>query len=456
MAKVKFDYDLIVIGSGAAGSVAAEIAARSGRRVAIIEQADFGGSALTRSDIPLQAMLTAAHALDEARRSASFGLRSNAIGYNYPTINNWKHLATRRSGAMELIEFWKKQGIDVFRGRAHFLSSNEISIARRRLTSDKFLIATGSKAITPNIPGIEAIDYLTMETALNLLRPPKTLFIVGADVVGVQMAELFSIFGTKVYLADTKKRILSSEDDEISELTGKVFERVRGVSVLTSSRVIAVKNESLAVKVNYLSGQTEHSVKVEKVLIATGQSPEVDLGLESANIEYDANGIKTDNCLTTSAQNIYAAGDVLGHHMNAQSAMYEGKLAVSNMFGKNKEQLNYESIPRVIWTNPEIAAVGATEADLVRADIHFKRSVQTNQIMARANVSNFAIGFAKLLTDTKGRMLGASVVAPHAAEIIGSAGVAIANGLTAAEFANATQPFGSWSESLRLAAAKVK
>ena len=460
MAKTKYDYGLIVIGSGAAGSVAAEIAAgaikSSGQKVALIEAAQLGGATPHTSDIPVGALMEAAHVLDAAQRGAAMGLRTNTIGYNYPSVRAWKDLASKRSGAAGLAEHLRSRGVDLFRGRAHFVSDHEISIGRRHLSAEKFLIATGSKALIPEIPGLEKVNFLTPETAIDLLRPPKSLFVVGGGTAGVQMAELFSIFGSKVYLAEAKRRILPREDDEVSATISEVFKKTRGMEILISARVISVKAESLTTRVTYLSGEAEHSVKVEKVLFATGRTPNTDMGLENAGVEYDQSGVKTDEFLQTSARNIWAAGDVLGRLNTTQSALYESRIAANNLLGKPKIAPNYQIVPRMIWTSPEIAAVGATEKDLTREDTKFHRSIIQNVNVARANTSNFAAGFTKILTGSKGEILGAVVVAPNAAETIGELTLAIQSGLTAGQLSEIVQPFGSWSEVVRLACAKVR
>ena len=454
MAKVTYDYDLIVIGSGPAGSLAAESAARAGKRVAIIEQGILGGSAPTVGDVPLQALLAAAHAFDEARRAAAFGIRTSTIGYNYPSIKNWKDLVVRRSGVASTGDYLRGRGISIFKGRAHFLSPNQLSIGRRHLSAEKILIATGVLPTIPSIPGLDTIDYVTAETAIDLVRPPKTLLVIGAGVTGVQLAELFAIFGTKVYLLEAKKRILPSQDDEVSEALSDIFRKQRGMEIITSASVVAVKRENPLVQVNYLSGEHEHSVKVEKVLVTTGWSPNSDIGLENAGVNHDRSGIYTNEYLATSSRHIFAAGAVIGRSVSTQAALAESKIVARNLWARTPTAMNYPSLPLTIWTSPEVAAVGATEADLVREDVKFRRSIVSNNAITRANVANFGLGFTKILTDTKGVLLGATIAAPHAAETITVAALAIDKGLTARELAELAPPFGSWSEALRLACLK--
>ena len=455
MTKTKFDYDLIVIGSGAAGSVAAEVAARGGQKVALIEAEKLGGSAPNTTDVPVGALLHAAHVYDVARTGTDFGIRSATLGYNFPSVNAWKDLAVRRSGANATGEYLQARGVTLFRGRAHFLSRNEISIGRRHLSAEKFIIATGSHQIIPDIPGIEKISYLTAETAINLLKPPKSLAIIGAGVTGIQFAELFAIFGSKVHLIEAKKRILSEVDDEVSAALTEVFIKQRGVEVHTSARVIAAASDGPSVRLKFLQGEHEHSLRIDKVLVATGSAPNLDMGLENADIKYDQSSIKVDDFLTTTAPNIFAAGDVLGRFGRTHTAIYQARIAVHNLTAKIKIPADYRAVPRVIWTSPEIATVGLTEEDLVRKDIKFHQSIVQNSSVARANIGNCTIGFTKILTDQKGVIFGATVMAPHAAETIGELGLAIQHRMTAQQIAETIHPFGSWNEVVRLACAKV-
>ena len=213
--KFKADYDLIVIGSGAAGSAGALMAASAGQKTAIVEADKWGGSTLNYSDVPFNALFHATHLLDQAITGAKFGLSSANLRYNYPTINNWKNAAMRRAGAGSK-KIFEEAGIACFSGLAHFLSPLEISIGNRRLSAKKFLIATGSQMIDTGIKIPENLNYLTPETVLNLIRPPKTLFIVGAGSTGCELAQYFAELGTKVLIADVTGHLLTPLDNYIS------------------------------------------------------------------------------------------------------------------------------------------------------------------------------------------------------------------------------------------------
>ena len=453
--KNNFDYDLIVIGSGAGGSAAATIAARNGKKVAIIEEDTFGGDSPNWSDVPTKALLHAAHLYDDARHGAKFGLRSNTLGYNYPSLRAWKDLAVKRTGAAGNRKFYESHGIDTFAGHAQFLSPNEISVNRKHLSAAKFLVATGSRWVAPNIPGLEDMQYLTPRTILESLRPPKSLYVIGAGTIGVEIAQLMATFGTKVYLAEIAARILPKEEEEVGELFEKFLKDTKGITSLAQTRTIAVTKDGLGYRVNLLRGGVEKTVRVEEILVATGRMPNVDLGLENAHITYDPTGIKTNEYLQTSARHIYAAGDVIGRGEHTHTALLESQIAAHNLYSKNQVAPDYSATPRLTFTNPGVASVGLTEYDCIKRDLKINKSLAPLTIIARSNTSDFRDGFAKIITDKKGVLLGATIVAPHAAEIIHELALAVRLGLNVRDIAETQHAFLSWSEVVRVAASKL-
>jgi len=453
--KSHFDYDLIVIGSGAGGSAAATIAAREGKRVAIIEQDTFGGDSPNWSDVPTKALLHAAQLYDEARHGARFGLRSSTLGYNYPSLRAWKDLAVKRTGAAGNKKFYEAQGIDTHHGAAHFLSPHEVSVNRKHLSAENFLIATGSHWVAPEIQGIEDITYLTPRTLLESIRPPKSLYIIGAGTIGVEIAQLMAIFGTKVYLVDVASRILPKEDEEVGELMERLLLESKGVTSLTQTRTLSVVKDGLGKRVTFMRGGVEKSVRVDDILIATGRTPSVDLGLENAHVDFTPKGIDVNDYLQTTAKHIYAAGDVLGHSRHTHNALLESRVAAHNLFMKSRMTPDYTASPRLTFTHPGIASVGLSEDDCLRRDLRINTAIAPLNIIARSNTSDFRDGFVKLIADKKGVLIGATVVAPHAAEIIHELALAIKYGITAKELAATPHAFLSWSEAVRVAAGKL-
>lgn len=453
--KHTFDYDLIVIGSGAGGSAAATIAAREGKKVAIVEQDVFGGDSPNFSDVPVKALLHAAQLYDEARHGSRFGLRSSTLGYNYPSLRAWKNLAVERTGAAGNRKFYESQGIATIAGRAHFLSPHEISVNRKHISGARFLIATGSEWVAPEIPGIEEVPFLTPRTILESLRPPKSIYIIGAGTIGVEMAQLLAIFGTKVYLAEIAARLLPQEEEEVGELFERTLREGKGVTSLTQTRTVAITKDGLGYRVTFLRAGVEKSVHVDEILVATGRKPSVDLGLENASVTYDPTGVKTNEYLQTSARHIYAAGDVLGRSSHTHTALLESRIAAHNLFNKVQLTPDYTANPRLTFTTPGVATVGFTEDDCIKRDLKINTAIAPLNIIARSNTSDFRDGFVKLVTDKKGVLLGATVVAPHASEIIHELALAVKYAMTARQVADTPHAFLSWSEAVRVAAGKL-
>lgn len=456
MKKQKYDYDLIVIGSGAGGGVAADIVATAGKRVAIVEGDTLGGQTPNWGCIPTKALLHAANVYDAAKHGAPFGIRSAAMGYNYPSVKAWKDVAVKRTGASNSERYYQTRGISLFSGMAHFISPHEITVNRRHLSAEHFIIATGSHWIIPDIIGLKSVPYLTARTALDLVRPPKSVFIVGGGGVGTEFAELFSVFGSKVYIADIASRLLPKEDDEAGDLIGDYFARHRGMTVLTKTKVTKVSREGLTTRVTYVRGGVEHTVKVDQLLIATGKAPTVDIGLENAGVDYTPKGIEVDEFLATSAKHILASGDVLGRYMYTHMGVYESRIAAHNLLNKTKVSPDYTAVPRVTFVSPEVASVGLSEAACLKRDLTIKTAVAPINIISRSNVANQHEGFVKVITDRKGILLGATVVSPRAGEVIHELTLAIQYGLSAAEVANTLHAFPTWSEAVRVACTKIK
>jgi dihydrolipoamide dehydrogenase len=454
--KHTFDYDLIVIGSGAGGSAAATIAARAGKRVAIIEASIFGGESPNWGDVPTKALLHAAQLYDEAKHGARFGIRSSMMGYNYPSLHAWKDLTVKRTGAAGNRRYYENEGISAYNGIAHFLSPNEISVNRRHISAEQFLVATGAHLEVPDIPGLESVKYLTPRTILQTTRPPKSLFIVGGGTIGVELAQLMAIFGTKVYIAEIASRLLPHEDEEVGVLMERVLKEQKGITSLTQARMVSVIKDGVGKRITYTRGGVEKSLHVDEILIATGRAPTVDLGLENASIAYTPKGIEVNEYLQTSARHIYAAGEVLGHGSPTHTALLESRVAANNLLHpKSRVSPDYSATPKLTFTYPGVASVGLLEDDCLKRDLRINKAIAPLNIITRSNTSDFRDGFVKVITDKKGVVIGATVVAPHAAEIIHELALAVKHQLTAADVAETPHAFLSWSEAVRVACAKL-
>lgn len=450
-----FEYDLIVIGSGAGGSGAATIAAREGKSVAIVEADEFGGNSPNWGDVPIKSLLHVAHLYDQARHGNRFGLRTSTLGYNYPSIRTWKELAVKRTGAGGNRRFYENHNISAFHGVAHFLSPNEITVNRRHLSAKHFLIASGSTPLIPDIPGLQETGFITAREVINHLRPPKNLVIVGGGTIGVEIAQLLASFGTKVTIIEQASRILPDYDQEVGELIERSLSELKGVTVLTHARVLSVEKDGIGKRVLVSRGNTEKSIRTDDIMIATGRSPQVDLGLENASVKYTPKGIVVNEHLQTTTKHIYAAGDVIGRDGHTHSALLESRVAAHNLFHRDKVTPDYTATPAIVFTFPEIAQVGLSEDDCLRRDLSINKATAPLSIISRSNTADFRDGFVKIITDKKGVVLGSTIVAPHAGEMIHELGVAVRHQLTASQLAETPHAFLSWSEAIRVAASKL-
>lgn len=452
----KYEYDLVVIGSGGGGSVAAHISKHLGKKVAVVEAEEMGGECPNWGCVPTKALLHAAEIYDAAKNGQQFGIRGSTLTYNYPSLKAWKDLAVYRTGTWQGKKVYESEGITVISGMARFISPHEITVNRKHITSENFLIATGTRNFIPPIEGLDKTGFITFKEAVNLTRPPKSLFIIGAGAIGCEFAELFSIFGTKIYISDITPRLLMKEDQEVGDLVRDHFEQDRGVSVLTNTKVLAVAKDGLAKRVTYQQGRETKTVKVDEVMIASGKLANVDIGLENAGVEYSPKAITVNDYMQTTAKNIYAAGDVVGPYMFTHMAIYQSRLAANNMWKKQKVAADYRAVPRCTFLSPEVASVGLSEDECIKRDLKIKKAMAPISIIGRANTSNVDDGFVKVITTKDGTLLGASIVAPRAGEMIHELTLAVQLGLTAEEVASTIHAFPTWSEAVRVACSKIK
>jgi pyruvate/2-oxoglutarate dehydrogenase complex dihydrolipoamide dehydrogenase (E3) component len=457
VAKAKYDFDLIVIGSGAGGSTAAITARNSGKTVAVIEADTFGGTAPNYNDVPLGALLQTAHLYDEARHGSRFGISSTTLRYNYPAINRFKDIVVKRGGGGGNRKFYDQLGIQTIKGLAHFLSPSEVAVGNKRFSARHFIIATGAKLKKPDIQNIENVKVLTAQEVPGITRPPRSLFVVGGGQTGVEMAQYFAMLGTKVVIAEKTARLLPQEDEEVGEIIGKILADRNGVKVLTKTKVVAVQTSAGLKKVTFMRGGEEKTISVDEILIATERGPNTDLGLENAGVKYTPRGITVNEYLQTSMKTIYAVGDVINSHYSTNLAMLEGQWAVENLDRRSKLPVPYISVPRITNTFPEVASVGMSEDDCLKRDKRgVQRAVAPLSTVSRSNVSDFRDGFVKIIANSHGRIIGASIVAPEAGSMIHELALAIKHDLLASDLAELPHAFNSWSEAVKVAARKIK
>ncbi len=445
----RFEYDLVVIGSGDAGGTAALVAAKSGLRVAIVESGKWGGSSLNSSDVPVNALLHVSDVLRLVANSTKLGVSGNNVRYNYPTINNWKNVAMKRAGANSDKEF-KEAGIDCYEATGRIISKHEVSAGEKVLKTKKILIATGASTLDTGIKIQSGVNYWLRENIFDMVRPPKSIFIVGAGSTGCELAQFFIALGTEVVIADIAGRLLPREDEEAGQVLDEIFEREH-IKVLTQTRVVAIEANSPYKRVVFMRGGEEKSIRVDEVLVCTGSAPNIDVGLDNVKIKHSRNGIEVDAFMRTSVKNIFAAGDVTGGQSSTEKSIIEGRVAASHIIGKTKNVADYRGLIRVTNTSPQIAEVGVTEDDCIKSDRKFNKIILPLEAVQKANTSNFYSGFVKIITSKGGRIIGGTVMAPEAATIAQELAYAVRFDMHVQEVAETPHAANEWSELIRVA-----
>ncbi len=449
------DFDLLVIGTGAGGGVASHIAARAGKKVAVVEAEVIGGECPNFGCVPTKALLQAAETYTTALEGAKFGIRFGDLRVQYPAIRGWKNTAVSRTGTGEGEMIYKHEGITFIKGTAHFINPWTVSVNGLRYTARKFLVASGTKSVVPPIPGLAEHGFITYREAIDYVKPPKSLFVLGGGAIGCEFSHFFNTFGVKVHIADMAPRLIGLEDPEVGELMGTLFEQ-RGIRVHTGAKVTRVTKKGAYKIVHFEANGEDHQIAVEEILLASGKAPNTDLGLENAGVDYDRGGIKVDKYMRTTSKHIYAAGDIAGPYRFTHTASYQSRLAANNMFHRTKVAAQYHAIPRCVFVEPEVACVGLTEQQLKDNNVEYQIGISPISVIGRSNTSDMRDGFVKVIANKKGVLLGASIVSPRAGEVLHELTLAIQYKMTAQHITHTVHAFPTWSEAVRLACNKIK
>lgn len=453
--QTKYDYDLIVIGSGAGGSVGAHYAAEHGKSVAIFEESAIGGECPNFACVPTKALLHAAEILESAKHAKAFGVNVDHTRFNYRAVKKWKDLVVSRTGAAHGAESFRRDGMHLIRERAHFVSPHEVEAGGKVYSAAKFLIATGSKVFIPPITGIEDAGYITFKQAIELTEPPKSLLIFGGGVVGCEFAQIFSSFGTKVTLVNRSEQLLGKEEPEVSQLVEALFENA-GITVLTNTTIIKVDKKGEKKVASFVNDNKAYHAEFDEILIATGKVPVLDFMPEKAGIQLEKGRLKVNRYLQTNVKHIYAAGDVIGPYLFTHTGYYQSDIAVHNAFSYEKIVPDYRVVPRCVFVSPEVASVGLTEREAIEKKIRIKKGITAIAVLGRANTTNEFDGFVKIITDHRGVIIGGSIVSPRAGEMIHEIALAMKYHVTAYELARMIHAYPTYSEAIKIACSLVE
>ncbi|MEQ1613001.1 MAG: mercury(II) reductase [Hyphomicrobiaceae bacterium] len=447
-------YDLAVIGAGSAGFSAAITAAEQGANVALIGHGTIGGTCVNVGCVPSKTLIRATESLHHAGAASRFaGIRAEGHVTDWAALIAQKDelvAGLRQAKYADLLPEYNS--IAYTQGQAR-LAAGGVAVSGTLIKAPKVIIATGTRPAVPPISGIETIDYLTSTTALELKTLPKSLLVVGGGFVGAELAQVFTRAGVEVTIV-CRSRLLPAAEPEIGEALAEYF-RQEGITVTCGVAYEFCKKTDKGVELCVKQDGRQVVLAAERILIATGRSPNVeDLGLAEAGIRQDKGGsIIVDDRLRTSVAGIYAAGDVTGRDQFVYMAAYGAKLAAKNALNSNSLIYDNSAMPEVVFTDPQVASVGLTEALAKASGHHIATSIISLDNVPRALAARDTRGLIKLVADAKTRkLLGAHILAPEGADSIQTAAMAIKFGMTVEDLGGTIFPYLTTVESLKLAA----
>lgn len=447
-------YNLVVVGAGTAGLVTAAVAAGLGAKVALVERELMGGDCLNVGCVPSKALIAAARAAAAVRRAGEFGVRTAGTAeVDFAAVMERMRSLRARISGHDAVRRFAAMGVDVFLGQGRFTGPDTLQVGEATLRFKRGVIATGARASAPPIAGLETVNYLTNETLFSLTELPPRLGIVGAGPIGCEMAQTFARFGSRVTLFEAEHGVLPREDRDAAGIVERALQR-DGVRLLCCGKdLVVAPGKAGGARLRVASHGETHEVPVDALLVAVGRAPNVEgLGLEEAGVQVERGGVVVDDRLRTTNRRIFAAGDVCSPYKFTHAADFMARIVVQNALFLPTARVSRLVVPWCTYTSPELAHVGLSVAEAEREGVAVDTYTQELEGVDRAVLDGDAEGFVRIhVAKGKDRILGATVVAAHAGDLIGEISLAMTHGLGLGKVASAIHPYPTQAEAIRKA-----
>lgn len=438
-------YDLAVIGAGSGGLSVAAGAAMLGVKVVLLERGKMGGDCLNYGCVPSKSLLASSKAAHIYKLADRYGLDFNKPHIDMQDVAAHVHGVIDAIAPHDSVERFTSLGVRVVQEDAHFIDAKTIQAGNNKITANRIVIATGSSPVIPDINGLKRVKFYTNETIFDLTEKPKHLIVIGGGPIGCELAQAFLLLGVKVTLLARSEILPRDERDLAGILRSRLM--AQGLSLLEHIKINRVRSDDGVIQVEVEKEGLADTIKGSHLLVATGRQANVDgLGLEKAGIEYSAGGITVDQRLRTTNKKVFAIGDVVGGYQFTHMANYHAGIVIRNALFKLPAKVDYSAVPWVTYTDIELAHAGLLRADALKQDPNAKVLDLKLSAIDRAQTDREVEGKIKVIVNKKGRVLGVSIIGPHAGELLLPWIMLIREKKTLRSLTDATVPYPTYSE----------
>lgn len=444
-------YNLVVIGAGTAGLVTAAGAAGLGAKVALIERDLMGGDCLNVGCVPSKALVRAARCAAEIRRAGEFGIQARTSNIDFAAVMDRLRRLRAEMSPHDSAARFQSLGVDVYLGEGRFTGADTIQVGDRTLPYRRAVIATGARAVRPEIPGLDEVGYLTNETVFNLTELPRRLAVIGAGPIGCELAQCFARLGSHVSLIDKYDQILPREDPDAAQIVAAALIG-DGIEMISNATVEKVFREDSDQVVQLQVDGGLREVRVDAILVGVGRAPNVEgLNLEGVGVAFDpSQGVQVNDYLQTTNPRIYAAGDICSTHKFTHAADFQARIVIQNALFHGRSRASAQTIPWCTYTEPEIAHVGVNEQTARERGLEIDTFIQPLDKVDRAILDGERDGFVKVhVRKGSDRILGATIVAAHAGDLISEISVAMAGKMGLKRLASVIHPYPTQADAIR-------